>query len=244
MRAQSGKRHSSNNSRDRYQRNGGRRELFEKSGEEILQILNKDAGKRTPDRKYQSRYLEVLNAAAKLFSIKGYQSATTTHIAEELGIQQASLYYYLKSKEQALEQICEIAVEGYVRFSQRIKASRAPPVDKLRKLIFSHLITLEQRPRFFKVFQDNRKDLGEAARHKIGRQVRTYEENVEAIIIQGIRTGALRQDLNPIHAKLFLIGLCNSVSIWWGVRSDARISVIANEIADIFLGGAAAKAKE
>jgi TetR/AcrR family transcriptional regulator, cholesterol catabolism regulator len=215
-----------------------RRQLSAKSGEELLQLMNKEAGRpRTTGRKYRARYLEVLNAAARMFSIKGYQSATTTHIAEELGIHQASLYYYLKSKEQALEQICEIAIEGYVRFSQAIRNGREPVAAKLRKLIFMHLITLEVRPNFFKVFQTNRKDLPDAARHRIGRQTRTYEDNVEAIIRQGIRTGALRADLNPEHAKLALLALCNSVVIWWHIRSDAPLRVIADDLADIFIRG-------
>jgi AcrR family transcriptional regulator len=215
-----------------------RRQLSAKTGEEILQLINGESVRgRTPDKRYRARYLEVLNAAAKLFSVKGYQSATTTHIAEELGIHQASLYYYIKSKEQALEQICEIAIDGYVRFSQSIRKSRQPATAKLRKLIFMHLITLELRPNFFKVFQENRKDLGEQARHRIGRQIRTYESNVESIVRQGIRAGALRADLNPVHATLALLALCNSVAVWWHVRSDEPIRLIADDLADIFIKG-------
>ncbi|MGD9920316.1 MAG: TetR family transcriptional regulator [Pseudorhodoplanes sp.] len=204
-----------------------------------MQLINGEAVRgRAPEKKYRARYLEVLNAAAKLFSAKGYQAATTTHIAEELGIHQASLYYYLKSKEQALEQICEIAIDGYVRFSQAIRKSRQPVTTKLRKLIFMHLITLELRPNFFKVFQENRKDLGDQARHRIGQQIRTYESNVESIIRQGIRAGALRADLNPVRATLALLALCNSVAVWWHVRSDEAIQLIAKDLADIFIKGA------
>jgi AcrR family transcriptional regulator len=219
----------------------GRRQLSAKSGEELVQLMNGAAVRgRAADMKYRARYLEVLNAAAKLFAVRGYQAATTTQIAEELGIHQASLYYYLKSKEQALEQICEIAIDGYVRFSQSIRKSREPSTAKLRKLIFMHLITLEVRPSFFKVFQENRKDLGAQARHRIGRQIRTYENNVEAILRQGIRSGALRADLDPVHTTMALLSLCNSVAIWWHVRSDASIRAIADELADIFIKGSAA----
>jgi AcrR family transcriptional regulator len=220
------------------QAGANRRELSAKSGEELVQIMNGVAVRgRAPDMKYRARYLEVLNAAAKLFAVKGYQAATTTHIAEELGIHQASLYYYLKSKEQALEQICEIAIEGYVRISQSIRKSREPASAKLRKLIFMHLITLEVRPNFFKVFQENRKDLGAQARHSIGRQIRTYEDNVEAIVRQGIRAGALRADLDPVRTTMALLSMCNSVAVWWQVRSDATIRVIAEELADLFIKG-------
>lgn len=238
MAGQAGKRRTSQRLRKRSRKTADRRQLSAKSGEELLQLIKSEQGRgRTRGRKYRARYLEVLNAAAKLFSIRGYQSATTAQIAEQLGIHQASLYYYLKSKEQALEQICEIAIEGYVRFSRSIRNSREPATAKLRHLIVMHLHTLEVRPNFFKVFQGNRKDLPDAARHRIGRQTRTYEENVAAIIRQGIRAGALRADLDAGHATLALLALCNSVVVWWPIRSGAPIRTIADELADIFIAG-------
>ena len=49
--------------------------------------------------KWESRYREVLDAAAIAFAENGYLGASTRDIAERLGIRAASLYYYLPSKE-------------------------------------------------------------------------------------------------------------------------------------------------
>ena len=49
------------------------------------------------------RASEVLDAAAKVFARRGYHGAATQDIADVLGIRQASLYYYIPSKEVALE---------------------------------------------------------------------------------------------------------------------------------------------
>jgi AcrR family transcriptional regulator len=43
--------------------------------------------------------------ATKLFSEKGYKGASLQEIAQEVGIQKASLYHYIPSKEELL---CEI----------------------------------------------------------------------------------------------------------------------------------------
>jgi TetR/AcrR family transcriptional regulator, cholesterol catabolism regulator len=213
------------------------RALSDKSGGELLGILNGEPSGKGTERKYTRRYLEVLTAAARQFSVKGYHSATTKHIADELGVQQGSLYYYIKSKEAALEQICEVAIEGYVTFSVRVRNSRKPASEKIARLVQLHLQTLEERPSFFKVFQENRKDLGDEARHKIGRQIREYEKNVEALFRQGVRTGEFRVDLNTLHAALTLLGACNSVAVWWQVRSSAPVAEIASEITEMLLAG-------
>jgi AcrR family transcriptional regulator len=233
---------SARQSEDSSRRTGGH-EFSTKSGEEILEIITSGTSKAERSQKYRSRHLEVLLAAAKLFSKKGYRSATTTDIADELRIHQTSLYYYIKSKDQALEQICEGAIEGYVRFSQLIKERRAPIASKLRELVLRHLKTLKDRPDLFRVFLRNRKDLGADARHKIGVQIRIYEKNVESIMKQGVRSGDLRSELNTLHAAMALITLCNSVSDWWQTRSSEPIEKIAGELADIFISGVATSTK-
>lgn len=188
-------------------------------------------------RKYTARYIQVLEAAAHEFSSKGYHVATTKDIAEHLGIQPGSLYYYIKSKEAALEQICLVAIEGYVAFSQAIKRSHQPQANKIHELVARHLETIDHRPAFFKVFMSHRHDLRDELRHEIGRQVRAYEKNVEAIIRQGVRKGEFRRDIDPASATLALLGMCNFVAVWWGKRPSPGIPVIASQYAEVFVAG-------
>jgi TetR/AcrR family transcriptional regulator, cholesterol catabolism regulator len=215
-----------------------KRPLFVKrNGNELVRFLTEGSTQRTAARKYEQRYLEVLSAAARAFAKRGYQSATTKDIADEIGLQQGSLYYYLTSKESALEQICDVAIDGYVSFSDRVRRSKQRASKKLRTIIELHLSTLDERPDFFRVFEENRGKLGDKARHKIGRQIRVYEKNIEAIFRQGIRAGEFRDDIDAVHATLTLLAACNAVSVWWQVRSAAPIPKVAADISDVLLRG-------
>jgi TetR/AcrR family transcriptional regulator, cholesterol catabolism regulator len=214
-----------------------RRPFAQKNGNELARFLTEGSARRSGARKYELRYLEILSAAASVFAKRGYQSATTKHIGEEIGLQQGSLYYYIHSKESALEQICEVAIDGYVNFSERVGRAKKPASDKLRTIVQLHLSTLDERPDFFKVFQENRGELGDKARHKIGRQIRVYERNIEAIFRQGVRDGEFRRDIDTMHATMTLLAACNAVSIWWRVRSSSGIPKIASDISDLFLRG-------
>ncbi len=196
---------------------------------------------KSVQKKYTARYIQILEAAAREFSSKGYHVATTKDIAEHLGIQPGSLYYYIHSKEAALEQICRVAMEGYVAFSESIKRSDRSQVEKVRDLVSNHLATIEHRPAFFKVFMSHRHELRDEVRHEIGRQVRQYEKNVEAIIRQGARKGEFRADIDSASAALALLGMCNFVAVWWRKRPSAGIPQIARQYADLFVEGLAVR---
>ena len=45
---------------------------------------------------------EILDAAGELFTTQGYAATSTRHIAESVGIRQASLYHYFKTKDDIL----------------------------------------------------------------------------------------------------------------------------------------------
>jgi AcrR family transcriptional regulator len=76
--------------------------------------------------KWESRYREVLDAAAIAFAENGYLGASTRDIAERLGIRAASLYYYLPSKEAALLAICKLGVLDFIDNLKDIIARRDP----------------------------------------------------------------------------------------------------------------------
>jgi len=200
-------------------------------------VHSKRTNHKSSGAKYTARYLLVLEAAARQFADKGYRVATTKDIADSLGVRQGSLYYYIKSKESALEQICVVAMEGYVDFSKEILVSKRPTVEKIAELVFRHLKTLEERPGFYKVFLSHRHELATEARQALGRQIREYESNVEAILRQGVKRKELRADRDYQLVTLAILGMCNAVATWWGKRSSAPIQLMADEFAGLALEG-------
>ncbi|HEY8393966.1 MAG TPA: helix-turn-helix domain-containing protein, partial [Thermaerobacter sp.] len=52
-----------------------------------------------------TREQEIVEAARKLFREKGYYATTMQDIADAVGLQKASLYHYIKSKEALLLRI-------------------------------------------------------------------------------------------------------------------------------------------
>src|SRR6188474_2036144 len=88
---------------------------------------------------------QIIDAAARVFAERGYHGATTQDIADLLGIRQASLYYYLPSKEMALEIVCTRGVEDFFKAAQAIVAGPGIPEEKLTSLVRAHISPLLDR---------------------------------------------------------------------------------------------------
>jgi AcrR family transcriptional regulator len=70
-----------------------------------LQAAGEPAPRRSRGRpRKESRLDEVLSCAAALFSSRGYVTTTLDDIAAQLGMTRPGIYYYVKSKEELLDQ--------------------------------------------------------------------------------------------------------------------------------------------
>ena len=63
--------------------------------------------------RYAAQHQAAIRAAAAVFAEKGYYGSSTRDIAERMGIKQGSLYYYFKSKEAALSEVCLFGMQDY-----------------------------------------------------------------------------------------------------------------------------------
>ena len=132
--------------------------------------------------KYAQKKVVAIEAAAAVFAAKGFHGATTQDIAAEMGIKQGSLYYYFKSKEQALQQVCEHGFDHYVRRMEKICAKSQPFEAKLLAIITSHLASYRQKNNALKVHNDQRLYLPKEQRGSLKELGTRYRQLLEATL--------------------------------------------------------------
>lgn len=198
----------------------------------------KPAGARNTHR----RSTEILDAAARVFAERGYHGASTQDIADLLGIRQASLYYYFRSKEIALEKVCMQGVGGFFETAQAIAAGPGTPREKLAGLIRAHIAPLLDRSDFVRVFLTQRQFLPNVSRRRIGKWSRGIEKIFETVLRQGMRKGDFRSNADPRLAALAILGMANAVSGWYR-KENASIERIGSEFVALALEGLAPRAK-
>jgi AcrR family transcriptional regulator len=187
--------------------------------------------------RYKDHRRQAIRSAAAVFAEKGFHGSSTRDIAEHMGIKQGSLYYYFKSKEEALGEVCLFGIEDYVNRMQEIAASDQPFDAKLTATVTSHLSSYRERNEALKVYNDERLYLPEERRKKLKKLGSQYRQQLEGIFEQGKQNGVLRSSMDCHFAAQAVIGLCNA----WGdiiVRDpDANMFDIIQKCTDLLLNG-------
>jgi AcrR family transcriptional regulator len=192
-----------------------------------------------PTAKWETRYREVRDAAARSFAEKGYLGASTKDIADRLGIRAASLYYYLPSKDAALAAVCEHGITNFIENLRSIIDSNEPAIDKVCAVIANQLSPLRKDPDgdYVRVFLRHRHELSEPARKRMVGLAREFQSLVENVFAEGVQKGEFRRGLNPQLAMLALLGLCNSVIGAHSLPRAVTIDNLIEEYCQVFIGG-------
>jgi AcrR family transcriptional regulator len=191
----------------------------------------------TGTHKYEQQRHTAIRAAATVFAEKGFHGACTKDIAERMGIKQGSLYYYFKSKEEALGEVCLYGIQDYVEHMATIADSEQPFEAKLIATITSHLSSYRERNEALKVYNDERLYLPKTRRSRLKELGSDYRQRLEGIFDEGKKSGAVRQSVDCHFAAQAVIGMCNA----WGdliVRdSDLDLFEVIQKCTDLLING-------
>lgn len=191
---------------------------------------------QSPKRKekYLRRQKEVYAAAAQVFAERGYHGASTTEIAKRLGGAQSTLYHYFASKDEALEKVCLLGLEGYLDRITAIVEGPGDATSKIRAAIINHIEPALSIPDIVRTFHMERRYLPENRRRKINADIDAYHQLIEQILHAGVAAGELRADLNCTLSTLLLISQCNTAQTWINRNGLEELS---QTISDNFLLG-------
>ncbi len=193
--------------------------------------------------RYQNQRIEAVKAAAAVFSDKGYHGASTKDIAERMGIKQGSLYYYFRSKEEALGAVCLLGLEDYVGRMESIAKSEQPFEAKLVATLTSHLSSYRDKNEALKVYADERLYLPADKRAPLRKLGSRYRQLLESIFEDGVRQGAIRDSIDCHFAAQAVIGICNN----WGqlISRDDDLATfdIIQKCTDLLLQGLSERRK-
>jgi len=196
-----------------------------------------DKANAAGNSRYRHQRLEAIKAAAAVFAEKGFHGASTRDIAERMGIKQGSLYYYFRSKEEALGEVCLFGIEDYVHRMERIAKSDQPFEAKLMATLTSHLSSYREKNEALKVYNDERLYLPEEKRRVLKQLGSGYRQLLEGIFEQGIRQGAIRDSIDCHFAAQAVIGICNA----WGdvIVRDPELDIfdVIQKCTDLLLNG-------
>lgn len=176
-------------------------------------IMAAKTSKKMSDRRNQNKplppgYIKITQSLIALLAKKEFNAITTAEIAKNAGITEALIYKYFKDKRDLLHQVLQEYLEQYlVRFKQDLKGIKGA-LNKLRKLIWSHIDVYATNRVFAKILLLEVRSYPDYYKSETYELVRIYSDIVFKIIEEGIQSKELRDDISP---KLIRQGILGSI---------------------------------
>ena len=169
----------------------------------------------------------VLEAAATLFLDVGYDAASMQQLADRLGLHKSSLYHYVDSKEDLLEQLIDEAQTKAENDLEIAEQDREHGYLTAVRLAVEQ--TLHDRGRVSLVLRQ--KPRSADADSVIARR-RAYDQRLAQLIEQGQAAGVIRNDIHPMLLARLTLGLVAWIVEWY---DPERTRFAADEICDAAL---------
>jgi len=189
-------------------------------------------------KKNRARRRELFEIATRLFMEKGYRATTMQDIAKEMGIQKPSLYHYISSKEDILKEIVDITMNRLIHSIEEIANSNTSPVQKLERIIDSHIMLICENLELFTVsLREINKINAKGFWSDVVALRDKYESYVRNILSSGKRQGYFREDIDEKLVGFALLGSVNWAIRWYSPRGEKSPKEIADQWKKLFLKG-------
>lgn len=172
-------------------------------------------------RKKASKKELILRRAASMFREKGFAATSMRDLAEMVGIEAASLYNHIRSKNEILEAICFDVANIFNTYIENLEVSEEKSIVKIEKLLRFHIRQMIENYEEVYVSDREWKHLEDPYLSNFQNQRRNYRKKFAAIINEGITRGEIR-NIDAPTAVLIILHAVSGIESWH--RSKARIS--------------------
>ncbi len=174
-------------------------------------------------RPYPPGRIKIAKAFISLLEQKEFNAITTAEIARTAGVTEALIYKYFNDKRGLLHQTLKEYLEQYfVQFEQDLKGIKGA-LNKLRKLIWSHINVYSRNRVFAKILFLEVRNHPDYYKSETYKMVRQESRILLGIIEEGIRNGEIRDDLPPKLIRQVILGSIEHVCLT-GVIFNEEIS--------------------
>jgi AcrR family transcriptional regulator len=186
---------------------------------------------------------QLLETATRLFKEKGYHNTSMQDLADALGLQKGSLYYYIESKEELLRKLLERATSFLAFQIDEIYAADLPPAQKLTWAMENHATTMMEHLDLVAVYLQEYRNLPPERLEEALAVRKHYEQILTQILEDGIATG----DFRPVDVKMAvfgILGMLNWTHQWFSPDGQLSSQQVAATLSDLALYGLAARREE
>jgi AcrR family transcriptional regulator len=178
----------------------------------------------------------ILAEAAKLFKDRGYSGTSMRDLAGQVGMEAASMYNHIKSKDELLDTICFRISDTYISQLIEIERTTISYGEKIKSLVRLHIRLMVEDGAAVSVANHDWKYLPEPRLTEFKQARKSYEKGFAALIEAGIEAGEFR----PVNASVALFTVLSAVrwvELWYRPGRGLTAEELENNIITVLLGG-------
>jgi AcrR family transcriptional regulator len=162
------------------------------------------------------RKLQIVNAALKEFSVKGYDEASTNIIAKEAGLSKGLLFHYVVSKRELFLYLYDYAMTKILDdFFGSLDLTQKDMLERCHQIAFVKIEVLHKNPALFDFFKTAIDTTSEEVAPDLEKKSKKYRVISFDKLFDGVDTSLFRSDIDPKKAinlcVWFLNGLADSL---------------------------------
>jgi TetR/AcrR family transcriptional regulator, cholesterol catabolism regulator len=183
-----------------------------------------------------SRKDQIFLSAERLFREKGFMATSMRDIAAELGIEAASLYSHIKSKDEILETICFRMAEQFQQGIAEANDLYFNAEERLKMAIKSHIKIITGDLNASSVFIREWRHLVEPKLNEFKKMRNKYENEFRSILQNGEDENVF-QTVDKKFAVLTILSALNWITEWYKPEGGMTPDEIAENLFNFILTG-------
>ncbi len=168
---------------------------------------------------YQERRREIARVAAQIFNQRGFKGTSLVAVANALGADRASLYYYIANKRELFDEVIREVSESNVEMAESVLVTGLPALDKLRKLVIELMRSYGGNYPLLYVYVRENLSQVESDRTEWSQHMRTvnrrYDDAIIAVMQEGIDDGSIRPIASARVLAFGVLGMINWTNRWF-----------------------------
>ncbi|MGL6045871.1 MAG: TetR/AcrR family transcriptional regulator [Vogesella sp.] len=169
-----------------------------------------------------SRRMELIRAAAKLFRDQGYERTTVRDLGNAVGLQSGSLFYHFRTKEEILVAVMALGITATTEQLALTLAAANDTRSKLAALFHVHLHSLlGDNQAALEVMLYEWRSVSDSAKPGLIVLRDRYEALWQGVLDEAAAEGLIKQDTHLLRRTL--LGSLHWTVQWY--RNDGELSV-------------------
>jgi AcrR family transcriptional regulator len=179
---------------------------------------------------------DIIAAATRVFSQRGYHAASMTEIADEVGIRKPSLYHHIRKKEDLLFAIHEQLIDELSQETMAALERADTPEERIRRILEVNMSFVARHRDGVAVFLQERREMSGQRWDDLVVKRDSYERIVSGVVAAGTLSGAFVDVPSQITARA-LLAMANWGYTWFDPAGELSAQAVAEIFAEIALKG-------